>query len=36
MGRWAWASKFVDINNDGWEDATIMNGFVTNQEPEDL
>ncbi len=34
MGRWA--SKFVDINNDGWEDVGIVNGFVTNQEPEDL
>jgi hypothetical protein len=36
VGRWAWASKFVDINNDGWEDLVIANGFVTGHETKDL
>jgi hypothetical protein len=36
MGRWAWASRFVDLNNDGWEDLAIVNGFVTNINPDDL
>jgi len=29
MGRWAWSSNFVDINNDGWEDLVVANGFLT-------
>jgi len=29
MGRWAWGSHFVDVNNDGWEDLMISNGYVT-------
>jgi len=29
MGRWAWASKFIDINNDGWEDIVVVNGNMT-------
>jgi hypothetical protein len=29
LGRWAWGSNFVDINNDGWEDLLIANGMVT-------
>ena len=29
MGRWAWGSLFADINNDGWEDILIANGFIT-------
>lgn len=29
MGRWAWASNFTDLNNDGWEDLVIANGFLT-------
>ena len=36
MGRWAWGSKFLDINNDGWEDLVVLNGFVTNQKLDDL
>lgn len=36
MGRWAWCSKFVDWNNDTWEDLVIANGFVTNREADDL
>lgn len=36
MGRWAWASKFGDINNDGLLDILITNGFVTNEDTNDL
>ena len=36
MGRWSWGSKFADLNNDGWEDLVIGNGFVTNRNPDDL
>ncbi|HIL70969.1 MAG TPA: VCBS repeat-containing protein [Verrucomicrobia bacterium] len=27
--RWAWGSLFADLNNDGWEDLIVANGFVT-------
>ncbi len=37
MGRWAWSSNFVDINNDGWEDLVVANGMVTGpDDPGDL
>ena len=36
MGRWAWGSGFVDINNDGLEDLIVANGFVTQEDPGDL
>ena len=36
MGRWAWASKFVDLNNDGWQDLVVTNGYVTNAGNGDL
>jgi hypothetical protein len=29
MGRWAWAAPFVDLNNDGWEDLVVANGYIT-------
>jgi len=29
MGRWAWGSQFADVNNDGWDDILIANGFIT-------
>jgi hypothetical protein len=36
MGRWAWGAKFVDINNDGWDDIVCPNGFLTGPRPDDL
>ena len=32
MGRWAWGSKFIDFNNDGWEDIVIANGYLSSDE----
>lgn len=28
-GRWAWSSIYADLNNDGWEDIVVANGFST-------
>ena len=36
MGRWAWGSLLVDINNDGWRDIYVTNGFVTADNNNDL
>ena len=36
MGRWSWSSKFADLNNDGWEDLIVANGYFTNQRTNDL
>jgi hypothetical protein len=33
LGRWAWGSRFVDLNSDGWEDLFVANGFIT--QPDD-
>jgi len=32
MGRWAWSSVFADLNNDGWEDLLVANGFITSND----
>ncbi len=36
MGRWAWSSKFADLNNDGREDLVVANGYFSNAKPDDL
>jgi hypothetical protein len=36
MGRWAWSSNFIDVNNDGRDDLAIANGFVTGSTADDL
>ena len=36
MGRWAWGSMFVDINNDAWEDLVVANGYITTDDTGDL
>ncbi len=36
MGRWAWGSRFVDFNNDGWEDIAVPNGYITTEDSGDL
>ncbi|MDG2122443.1 MAG: VCBS repeat-containing protein [Verrucomicrobiales bacterium] len=36
MGRWAWGSLFADLNNDGWEDLYVTNGFMTAAQSGDL
>jgi hypothetical protein len=36
MARWAWSSLFVDVNNDGWDDLFVANGFITADDDRDL
>lgn len=36
MGRWAWSSVFADLDNDGWEDLFVANGYITGPESDDL
>ncbi len=36
LGRWAWGSSFVDLNNDGWEDLVVANGYLTMADTGDL
>ncbi len=36
LGRWAWSSNFADINNDGWEDIYVTNGYITSEDTGDL
>ena len=35
MGRWSWGSVFVDINNDGWQDLVVANGYITGDRAKD-
>ena len=36
LGRWAWSSNFIDINNDGWLDIAVANGYITHEDTRDL
>jgi hypothetical protein len=36
VGRWAWGSQFVDLNNDGWDDLIVANGYITTEDTGDL
>lgn len=36
LGRWAWGARFVDFNNDGFDDLYVPNGFVTGPDTGDL
>jgi len=36
MGRWSWGSLFIDIDNDGWEDLFVANGYITGEQIDDL
>ena len=36
MGRWAWGAQFADLDNDGWEDLYVANGYITSEEKDDL
>ena len=36
MGRWAWSSLFADLDNDGWEDLFVANGYLTTPDSGDL
>ena len=36
VGRWAWGSLFVDINNDSWDDLVVANGYLTTEDSGDL
>ena len=36
MARWAWGSRFADLDNDGWEDILVANGFISTPDTGDL
>jgi len=36
MGRWAWGNRFFDLNNDGWDDLIVANGYMTTGDTGDL
>ncbi|MCA9211859.1 MAG: VCBS repeat-containing protein [Planctomycetales bacterium] len=36
MGRWSWGANFVDVNNDGWDDLLVTNGYITGESTNDL
>jgi hypothetical protein len=33
---WAWGAKFADLNNDGWEDVYVANGYISQPDKDDL
>jgi len=36
FGKWAWGAKFADIDNDGWEDLYVANGYISQPDKDDL
>lgn len=36
IGRWAWGSRFTDLNLDGHPDLVVTNGFITQEDTGDL
>ena len=36
FGGWAWGSKFADLNNDGWQDLYVANGYISQPDKDDL
>ncbi len=32
---WAWGSQFGDLNNDGWQDLVVLNGFISADREQD-
>jgi len=36
FGRWAWGAMLTDLNNDGWRDIFVANGYITGEDPGDL
>lgn len=36
LGRWSWCSLFADLNNDGWEDLLVANGYISGPSKDDL
>ncbi len=32
MARWAWSSLFADLNNDGWQDLVVANGYISTED----
>jgi hypothetical protein len=35
-GGWSWSSGFADLNNDGWQDLVVANGYLSNTRDDDL
>ena len=35
-GGWAWSSGFADLNNDGWQDLVVTNGYLSSSRDDDL
>lgn len=36
IARWAWSSIFIDVNNNGWDDIFVANGYITADDTVDL